>query len=312
VDGSTFGLSMRKAIFGGRGHELEHPRGRMQTMDVYVHGGVAAKARAEPHSLRLAVVSGLDAANALDSVEAAVRALEDDPELNAGFGSVLTRDGNLELDAGIADGAGDRFGGVIGVTVTHPISLARRVMERTPHILMSGQGAMTLGGDMEVLGATSDKQLNRWKQAERNGALAEPFGFSDEVDTVGAVARDKQGRLAAASSTGGVFGKLSGRVGDAPISGAGVYATASAAVVGTGIGEVFLTDLASARVAFLIEKGAHPQEACAEIVKLLGRRKPFLAALLALDAHGRVGAAFRGGELVIEGPEGPIEPAQLP
>jgi L-asparaginase / beta-aspartyl-peptidase len=281
-------------------------------MDLYVHGGVAATARAEAHSLHYAVVSGLEAASALDSVEAAVRALEDDPELNAGFGSVLTRDGTLELDAGIADGASRRFGGVIGVTVTHPISLARRVMERTPHILMSGQGAMTLGADMEVLRTTSDKQLHRWKQGEADDELAEPYGFSNEIDTVGAVARDENGGLAAASSTGGVFGKLSGRVGDAPIFGAGVYATASAAVVGTGIGEVFLTDLASARVAFLIERGAHPQEACADIVKLLGRRKPFLAALLALDAEGRVGAAFRGGELVVEGPAGPIETAQLP
>jgi L-asparaginase / beta-aspartyl-peptidase len=281
-------------------------------MDLYLHGGVAATATAQPHSLHYAVVSGLQAPSALDCVEAAVRALEDDPELNAGFGSVLTRDGTLELDAGIADGASGRFGGVIGVTVTHPISLARRVMDRTPHVLMSGEGAMALGDDMEVLRATSDKQLDRWKQGKADGELAEPYGFSDEIDTVGAVARDENGGLAAASSTGGVFGKLSGRVGDAPIFGAGVYATASAAVVGTGIGEVFLTDLASARVAFLIERGAHPQEACAEIVKLLGRRKPFLAALLALDAEGRVGAAFRGGELVVEGPDGPIETAQLP
>jgi L-asparaginase / beta-aspartyl-peptidase len=281
-------------------------------MDLYVHGGVAAVARTEQHSLHPAVVSGLHAASALDSVEAAVRALEDDPELNAGYGSVLTRDGTLELDAGIADGARGRFGGVIGVAVTHPISLARRVMERTPHVLMSGQGAMTLGDDMEVLRATSDKQLDRWKQAEAGGGFDDPFGFSDEIDTVGAVALDEDGGLAAASSTGGVFGKLSGRVGDAPIFGAGVYATATAAVVGTGIGEVFLTQLAAARVAFLIEHGAPPQEACAEIVNLLGRHKPFLAALLALDSKGRVGAAFRGGELMVEGPSGPIETLQLP
>jgi beta-aspartyl-peptidase (threonine type) len=281
-------------------------------MQLYVHGGVAATRKGEQHSLQHAVVSALDAATALDSVEAAVRALEDDPELNAGFGSVLTREGTLELDAGIADGASGRFGGVIGVTVTHPISLARRVMERTPHVLMSGKGAMTLGANMETLRATSDKQLDRWKQAGADGGLEEAFGFSDEIDTVGAVALDDRGGLAAASSTGGVSGKLAGRVGDAPIFGAGVYATGAAAVVGTGIGEVFLTDLASARAAFLIERGAHPQEACVEIVKLLGKKKPFLAALLALNAEGQVGAAFRGGELVVEGPGGPIEAVELP
>jgi isoaspartyl peptidase/L-asparaginase-like protein (Ntn-hydrolase superfamily) len=218
----------------------------------------------------------------------------------------------LELDAGIADGATGKFGGVIGIHVAHPVSLARRVMEGTPHVLMTGRGAMQLGNDMETLKATSDTQLLRWKKATEEGNFDEPFGSSDAIDTVGAVALDDLGRLAAASSTGGVFGQLAGRIGDAPIFGAGVYASKNAAVVGTGIGEVFLTNLASARVGLLIEHGAHPQEACAEVVTLLGRDAPFLAGLLALDAHGEFGAAFRGGELVIDGPQGAFEAARLP
>jgi L-asparaginase / beta-aspartyl-peptidase len=284
----------------------------MRVMQVFVHGGVAALAKTEDHSLAQAVSDALAAPTALDAVEMAVRALEDDPKLNAGFGSVLSREGILELDAGIADGASGRFGGVVGVTVTHPISLARRVMERTPHVLMTGVGAMRLGTDMELLETTSDKQLLRWKQAVESGSFEEEsFGFSDEIDTVGAVALDDRANLAAASSTGGVFGKLGGRVGDAPIFGAGVYASPAAAVVGTGIGEVFLSTLAAARAGLLIEQGAHPQEACEDIVRLLGRREPFIAALLALDTHANVGAAFRGGDLVVEGPSGPIRSAAL-
>ncbi len=280
-------------------------------MDLYLHGGVAAVAKPQTHSLAHALPDALAASSALDAVESAVRALEADPELNAGFGSVLSRDGRLELDAGIADGATGGFGGVIGVKVAHPVSLARRVMERTPHVLLAGEGAMALGADMEVLETTSDKQLQRWREAAEGDFDAERFGLSSEIDTVGAVALDDRGRLAAASSTGGVFGKMSGRVGDAPIFGAGLYASAHAAVVGTGIGEVLLTNLAAARVARLIEQGLHPQAACEEVVGLMGQQQPFIAALLALDARGRVGAAFRGGDLVIEGREGRIATVSL-
>jgi L-asparaginase / beta-aspartyl-peptidase len=284
----------------------------MTLMELYVHGGVAVAARESPHSLAHALPSALRAGSALDAVEEAVRTLEDDPELNAGYGSVLSRGGLLELDAGLADGASGRFAGVIGVTVRHPISLARRVMERTPHVLMAGGGAMRLAADMEMLEATTDKQLQLWKRAAQEGDFEEErFGLSDEIDTVGAVALDDRGNLAAGSSTGGVLGKLEGRVGDAPIFGAGVYASAGAAVVGTGIGEVFITNLASGRAGLLIERGAHPQEACEEIVHLLGRSEPFIAALLALDSEGRVGAAFRGGELLAEGPSGPLDSATV-
>src|ERR671932_510660 len=105
---------------------------------VYVHGGVSATQSASHHSLAPSVRAGMGRDGALDAVEEAVRALEDDPALNAGFGAVLSRDGTLELDAGIVDGASGRWGGVAGVAVRHPISLARRVLEDTPHVLMVG------------------------------------------------------------------------------------------------------------------------------------------------------------------------------
>lgn len=277
---------------------------------VYAHGGVSGTPRAAT-SLAYAVGPATNAASALDAVETAVRLLEDDPALNAGFGSVLARDGTLELDAGIATSDG-RTGGVANVTVKHPVSLARRVLEQTPHVLISGPGAMELAGGMEVLEATSPQQRMRWQEARDRGALDPArFGHRDDVDTVGSVALDQAGDLAAASSTGGVFGKLRGRVGDAPIFGAGVYATPEVAVVGSGVGELFLSSLASFRAGELVERGAHPQEACEEVIARIGDRDHRAAGLLALDATGRVGAAFRGAGWALEGPDGPVDATHI-
>ncbi|MGH2752064.1 MAG: isoaspartyl peptidase/L-asparaginase [Actinomycetota bacterium] len=278
---------------------------------VYVHGGVSGKEKPQP-SLAHALVDALTAASALDGVEDAVRRLEDDEALNAGWGSVLNRNGTIELDAGIADGTTGRTAGVIGVTVRYPVSLARRVMSSTPHVLMAGEGAMALGRDMETLDGSTTRQQDRYKHALDHGLLEqEHYGAGDHVDTVGAVALDSGGRLAAASSTGGVFGKMPGRVGDSSIFGAGTYASRDAAVVGTGVGELFLETLACARTARLIEEGAHPQLACERIIAFLGTRSKVPAGLLALAANGKVGAAFRGGSWAAEGPNGPLSPVRL-
>jgi isoaspartyl peptidase/L-asparaginase-like protein (Ntn-hydrolase superfamily) len=248
----------------------------------------------------------------LDAVEVAVRLMEDDPQLNAGFGSVLARDGSLELDAGIATSDG-RIGGVSNVAVKHPVSLARRVLEGTPHVLIAGAGAMELAVNMELLEKTSDRQRERWEAAHAAGALDPArFGHPDHVDTVGSVALDAEGLLAAASSTGGVFGQLPGRVGDAPIFGAGIYASRDVAVVGTGVGELFLAHLASFRAGELVESGVHPQEACEDVIARIGRTDRRSAGLLALDVAGRVGAAFRGEVWSVEGPDGPVVLVQLP
>ena len=212
--------------------------------------------------------------------------------------------------SGIADGTG-RTAGVANVYVRHPISLARRVLEETPHVLVTGEGATAFGADMETSDPTPE-QLERWEKASEAGELSpENYGAPEHVDTVGAVVLDDAGHLAAGSSTGGVFGKLPGRVGDAPIFGAGIYASSDAAVIGTGVGELFLQTLACARVGLLIESGTDPQAACEEIVRFLGTKEDTAAGLLALDAKGRVGAAFRGGSWAVEGVDGPIQPVQL-
>jgi beta-aspartyl-peptidase (threonine type) len=250
--------------------------------------------------------------SALDAVELAVVALEEHPSLNAGYGATLNRDGKLELDAAIADGTTGRHGGVAAVRVRNPISLARRVLAETPHVLMVSEGAMELGRDMEILETTTPEQQERYQAAEREGRLGqEDYAAPEHVDTVGAVALDPTGSLAAGSSTGGVFGKLPGRVGDSAIPGAGTFASKHAAVVGTGVGEAFLETLACFRVARLIEDDLGPQEACERIVSLIARERGVSAGLLALSRDGEVGAAFHGGAWAVAGPNGALDAVKV-
>ena len=278
---------------------------------VFVHGGVAGMSKPHRVSLAEGIARGSVFGRALDAVEEAVMALEDDPALNAGYGAVLNLAGAVELDAGISDGLTGRAGGVGNVAVRHPVSLARRVLEETPHVLVTGAGAAALGADMEPVDTAPD-EVARWEEARAEGRLdMARFGDPVEVDTVGAVALGEDGHLAAASSTGGVFGKMPGRMGDSAIFGAGHYASKGAAVVGTGVGEMFLEALACARAGLLIEAGMHPQEACASVVRLLGERAALPAGLLALDRAGRYGAAFRGGSWDVEGPEGAVSAERL-
>lgn len=274
---------------------------------VLVHGGVSTRAPDGGLPSLRACFDGPLPGSAVDAVEHAVRVMEDDPLLNAGWGAVLTTAGTAELDAGIADGSTGAFGGVATVRVRHPVSLARRVLEDTPHVLLSGDGAMALAGGMEILSGTTEAQRSRWERARAEGVLGAGHYGRPGADTVGAVAVGDDGSLAAASSSGGVFGKLPGRVGDACIFGAGVYASGAAAVVGTGIGEAFIETLAAAHAGALIEGGADPADACAEAVARVYAHRRVSAGLLALDRRGRAGAAFRGQTWAVEGPEGPLE-----
>ena len=280
---------------------------------VLVHGGVSGVVQERLPDLGAAVGAAARHDRALDAVEAAVMALEDHPELNAGYGAVLNRRGELELDAGIADGSTGAGAGVGNVRVRHAISLARRVLEETPHVLVTGTGAMELADGMELLEDTTPEERIRWERARAEGGLdLGDFGQPEHVDTVGAVVRDGDGALAAGSSTGGVFGKLPGRVGDSPIFGAGYYASGSAAVVGTGVGEFFVLTLASYRCGALIESGADPQRACEQVITHIAEAGGASAGLLALDNGGRVGAAYRGGSWSVAGPDGPIDAVKLP
>ena len=224
-----------------------------------VHGGcgVIERGRVPPveeAAIRAALDRALDAGGAilaggggaLDAAEAAVKILEDDPHFNAGRGSVFTYEGRIEMDASIMDGRTLEAGAVSGVTATrNPISLARAVMERSPHVFLSREGADLFSREQGLEQAPPDyfETAERRRQLEELRARpeAEQFDVHLKYGTVGAVALDRDGHVAAASSTGGLTGKRWGRVGDSPIIGAGCYADdRGSAVACTGAGEYFI------------------------------------------------------------------------
>lgn len=218
---------------------------------------------------------------ALDSVQAAVQSLEDCPLLNAGRGSVLTAEGGVEMDASIMSGADLSAGAVAAVTgVRHAVALARVVMETTPHVLLVGAGAerLAVSNGLEMCEPdwfVTDRQRERWMAAK---------------GTVGAVALDSDGHLAAATSTGGVRWQLPGRVGDSPVIGAGTYADdATCAVSCTGDGELIIRAGLAAEISALIRHaGLNLEAACARALR--ERVAPLRgdAGLIALDGAGNV------------------------
>jgi beta-aspartyl-peptidase (threonine type) len=183
----------------------------------------------------------------LDAVVVAVKILEDSPYFNAGKGAVFSHEGINELDAAIMDGATQKAGAIAGVRhIRNPIELARMVMERTPHVLLAGEGAeeFALEQGMTLVPGSYFHTERRWKQleeAQKGERIAAAISDTDYFGTVGAVARDRDGNLAAATSTGGMTNKRWGRIGDSPIIGAGTYAdNATCAVSATGSGEYFI------------------------------------------------------------------------
>jgi beta-aspartyl-peptidase (threonine type) len=270
------------AIHGGAGEsEWEH-------MD-------AATATAYHESLAKALAAGSAVlkqhGKALDAVEVAVKVLEDDPLFNAGRGSAFAADGKNEMDAALMDGATLAAGSVADVQFTrHPISLARAVMEHTAYVMMVGPGAdeFSRAQGLEQQPPSFFFTELRWQEfasimrASGRPVPPRPAGvapastpiassashlFAHRFGTVGAVARDSEGHLAAATSTGGMQGKLPGRVGDSPLIGAGTYASDhSCAVSGTGVGEYFIRLTLAREVCTLVEHGQTPQQAADHMI----------------------------------------------
>ncbi len=240
-----------------------------------IHGGAGGMTRESlPAAAQAAARAALEAAlaagaailarggTALDAVAAAVASLEDAPEFNAGRGAVFTAEGTVELDAAIMDGATRRAGAVARVTRTrHPVALARAVMRDTPHVMLAGVGAdaFALTTGLEQVDPGWFKTPERSRQFAEAGAT---FDRAMKYGTVGAVARDCAGHLAAATSTGGVTGKKWGRIGDSPVIGAGTYADDRAcAVSATGSGEDFLRAVAGHEIAARVRLGGERLDA---------------------------------------------------
>ena len=257
-----------------------------------IHGGAGtiSPERMKPgqeDAIKAALTKSLDAGSAvlkrggssLDAVEAAVRVLEDDPNFNAGKGAVFTYEGRNELDAAIMDGRDRRAGAVSGITKTkNPIGAARAVMEKSPHVMLSGAGADTFSAEqgLEQVDTSYFATPERRRQLDELRARKTSwFDVDLKYGTVGAVAVDTSGHVAAATSTGGLTGKRWGRIGDAPIIGAGTYADDRAcAVSATGAGEFFIREGVAheicARVRFKGEKIVDAARVVMAEVKALG------------------------------------------
>lgn len=284
---------------------------------IAIHGGAGAITRAKlspeqeiryVDALSAIVETGqrmLEAGeSALDVVTEAVRLLEECPLFNAGIGSVFTRDETHELDACVMDGNTLKAGAVAGVShLRNPILAARMVMEQSPHVLMTGAGAEQFAAQhgMALVPGDTFSTPERYQQLleARDAGItqldhAAPLDESTKMGTVGAVALDKEGNLAAATSTGGMTNKLPGRVGDSPLPGAGCYANnASVAVSCTGTGEVFIRTLAAYDIAALMDYGnLSLAEACERVVM---EKLPALGGsggLIAVDREGNIALPF--------------------
>jgi beta-aspartyl-peptidase (threonine type) len=231
-----------------------------------------------------------------------VRYLEDDPNFNAGKGAVFHADGGHELDASIMDGRDKACGAVAAVTtVKNPVCLARMVMTKTRHILLVGAGAERFAREtgVELVGQDyfyTEAQRQVWQRAQRKGREQSRNTFPLRyLGTVGCVARDGRGNLAAATSTGGLTNKRPGRVGDTPIIGAGNYAdNQTCAVSGTGIGEQFIRHSAAYEVAALMKyKGLRVTEAVEQVVRQ--RLKPDQGGLIAVSRDGKIAIDYNTG-----------------
>ncbi len=266
---------------------------------IVIHGGAGYMDPNMEESLKQAYINSLTEAlkigqkilqeegSSLDAVEQVVRFLEDDSLFNAGRGAVFTSDARNELDASIMDGRDLSSGAVAGVTIIkNPISLARMVMEKTPHILFAGEGANQLGKSLgvEIVDPSYFFTYARFTELKKN--------LRNTKGTVGCVAIDQFGNISAATSTGGRTSKLAGRVGDSPIINAGTYANnKTCGVSATGHGELFIKNVIAYQVSVLMEyKGYTLKQAAEEVIYNI--LPEGAGGIIAVDKEGNYAAEF--------------------
>jgi beta-aspartyl-peptidase (threonine type) len=275
-----------------------------------IHGGAGTISPEQitpemERDLRAGLQQSLDAGSSilgnggssLDAVVAAVRALEDNPLFNAGRGAVFTSAGTHEMDAAIMDGRTLKAGAVAGIKrVKNPILLARGVMEKSPHVMLIGESAEDFAREcgLEIVEQEYFFTEQRWQALERvRAAQTEPLSDADRHGTVGAVALDHSGNLAAATSTGGNTNKWPGRIGDTPVIGAGTYANnQTCAVSTTGDGEFFIRAVAGHDLSALMEySGMNLAEAARAVIDKVGALGG-TGGLIAVDREGNIALPF--------------------
>jgi beta-aspartyl-peptidase (threonine type) len=280
---------------------------------IIVHGGVGAV----PHGKEETVIAGVrEAALAgkvvlagggpsLDAVETANKGLEDNPLFNSGTGSVLTFDGEVEMDAAVAYGPTLGFGAIAGIkNIQHPISLARMVMEKTDHVLLQGAGAQEFARMMGIAphNPVTEERRVQWREYRERFLRGDPGDWPKlkalmkehpefMYGTVGTVAVDEKGEATAGTSTGGVFLKLLGRVADTPLPGAGTYATQFGGASSTGLGEIMMRTLITKTGCDFMRMGLDAQGAASGAVNMLNNIVGTEAGIIVVDSQGGVGFA---------------------
>lgn len=276
-------------------------RSNMATL--IVHGSVeTSEALPYLEGLREAAFKGysLLAKSRLHAVVAAINTLEDNPLFNAGLGSVLNRDGHVEVDASLMDGVTGKFASVAAMPdIRYAISTVHKLLEESKHVILAGSGAAQFARDQGIPhdNCITREQLESWNLARK--LLAEgmeldfsPYtGLQPETDTVGCIVCDDLGQLAAGSSTGGSFMKHPGRVGDTPIIGGGIFASTKSAVVCTGRGEAFIQSLTAKFVDDRCQAGEHPQTVAENAVLRMTELTGETGGLIVIDHRERIGIA---------------------
>ena len=257
-----------------------------------VHGGAGADPASGREELRRGIRDAVAAGwavlhqggGAVDAVEAAVCAMEDNPRFNAGQGSALTTDGTVEMDASIMEGDGLKNGAVACVTaMRHPISLARLILEDGRHSFFAGEGAMARARALGMPFCDPEELITDTQRRRLESLIG---------GTVGAVALDRRGLIAAATSTGGTAGKLPGRVGDSALVGCGTYAeSTSGGVSCTGDGEAIMRVVLARRTVDILKMAADPMHACQVAVDVLVEEGRGAGGLICIDWKGRLGWA---------------------
>ncbi len=284
----------------------------MAKFAIAIHGGAGTIKREQltpdkefeyTRALTDALAAGYDllekGSSATEAVEAAVIELENNPLFNAGKGSVFSAEGKHEMDAAIMDGSNLQAGAVAAVTsVRNPISLAKAVMEQTKHVMLCGSGAEQLAKEFHLELEDDEyfftqQRFDQWQKAKEAGEVVLDHSDEKKFGTVGAVALDVEGNLAAGTSTGGMTNKRYGRVGDSPLIGGGTYASDICAVSCTGDGEFFIRSVAAHSLASMMKYGGKSLiEACEQLVQKDLVEMGGEGGLIAVDGEGNIALPF--------------------